>query len=109
MVDTAVAAPAPFAPAAADPATGGADVVPAAPILGGITGLGGAGPLVDLEESVTVVDVAEGGDAVVEVTAAARARDEGERGEGEAVVTAGATIAPFETVTVPAAAEKAAD
>ena len=111
MVDTAVAAPAPLALAAAtagDPATG-ADVVPAAPILGGMTGLGGAGPLVDLEESVTVVDVAEAGDAVVEVTAAARARDEGERGEGEAVVAAGATTAPFETVTVPAAAEKDAD
>ena len=107
MADTAVAPVAPFAPAAAaDPATG-AEVVPDAPILGGIIGLGGAGPL-DLEESVTVVDVAELEDAV-EVTAAACACDEGERGEGDAVVAGGAITAPFETVTVPAAAEKDAD
>ena len=105
--DTEVAAVAPFAPAAAaDPATG-ADVVPDAPILGGNIGLGGAGPR-DLDESVTVVDVAEAEEAV-EVTTEACACDEGERGEGDAVVEAGAMTAPFETVTVPAAAEKVAD
>ena len=97
---------APFAPAeaTADPATG-ADVVPDAPILGGIIGLGGAGPR-DLDESVTVVEVAEAEDAV---DVAMCAWDEGERGEGDAVVAAGAMTAPLETVTVPAAAEKDAD
>ena len=58
----ATAAAGPFAA----PVTG-ADVVPAAPILGGNIGLGGAGPR-DLEESVTAVAVAEVEDAV-EVTA----------------------------------------
>ena len=82
-------------------------MVPAAPILGGNIGLGGAGPR-DLEESVTAVAVAEVEDAV-EVTAAVCACASGERGDGEAVVAAGAITAPFETVTAPAATEKEAD